>query len=242
MGLLCKRRTAKQEDALAVGRYESLLAQAATLDAARRRWYEKLCWWCDVTTKEGADIFVIAPRGPQGQADYAIDLWDFVAYCVSKMHERVVGDGKRFAVVWVQLNNHRFWQWGLRWLLQGIDPSYHRHLEALHVVHPSWAVRFLRLCLWPIAEESLWSRFHAHERIEFLETAIDMKAFRLPKDIYTFDKYLDTQAKEMQDQAAKKFGSGSMPGAADVQQGQDTKLMEEYQKLVEQRGKDAKMD
>lgn len=230
-----------------MARYQSLLDAAAKIDAKQRKWYDKLCWWSDVTTKQGADIFVLAPRGPGGQADTRIDIWEFVAYCASKMHDRVVVDGKKFAIVWVQLNNHRFWPWGVRWLLEGVHPNYYKHVEGLHILHPSWGVRFLRLALWPIAEDAFWDRFHAHERIEFLETAIDMKVFRLPKDLYAYDENLDKQAKEMQAEAAKKFGTGGFGGPGMGAPEQDPKMQEQmdsYQKLLEQRGfgKEAKMD
>lgn len=40
--------------------------------------------------------------------------------------------------------------------------------EAVHVVHPSWTVRFFRLVLWPLASDEFWDYFHSHERIELL--------------------------------------------------------------------------
>jgi len=42
----------------------------------------------DVQTKMGAKVFVLAPRGPDGNTECFIDMWALFAYAVTLMHEQ----------------------------------------------------------------------------------------------------------------------------------------------------------
>ena len=42
----------------------------------------------------------------------------------------------------------------------------------------------------------------------FLDVALDMRKFRLPKDIVEYDQWLDKQAEELHKQQAMKHGQG----------------------------------
>jgi len=249
----CRRRSNEAEEVLAQQRYEDLLARGRAVDSKQRHWYDKLCWWSDVSTKTGARIFCVAPRGPKGQTEYPISMWELIAYCLTKLHDHVVTESRQFAIVWVQLNDHRLGLMDLRRLKASLHPRYLAMLEGLHIVHPSWLVRALRLLLWPIAEDELWDRWHAHERVEFLDSHVDMKKFRLPKDIYEYDKWLDKQAQEATEQANKRFGSGGASGglggfgggAMEAEGNKAKEQMDQFKRLLEERGKagkDAKGD
>jgi len=216
-----------------------------SLSEKQRYWYDKLCWWSDALTEEGNRIFVVAPRGPKGQIDYPIDMRELMAYCLTKLHDHVVTEQKRFAIVWVQLSDHRLWPWDLRRLKASLHPSYSQLLEAVHVVHPSWTVRILRILLWPIAEDALWDRFHSHERIEFMEGFISPEKFRLPKDIYEYDKWLDRQAQEMNSEAAKRFGGGTTGMFGGDEDKKIKEQMDSMKRMMEENGfgdKDGKLD
>merc|ERR1712217_940138 len=104
------------------------------------------------------------------------------------------------------MNDHRMWPQTVRKFKASLHPYFLKQFEAMHVVHPSWGVRVLRLLLWPVAEEAFWDHFHAHERIEFLESFVDMKKFQLPSDIYEYDKWLDKQAAELSENAKSNMG------------------------------------
>merc|ERR1711924_558163 len=160
----------------------------------------------------GAKVFVVAPRGPGGDNECYIDMWNLICYCLEQMHDRVVERGEMFAVVWVQMSNHRIWPVTAMMLKRQLHERYGRFLEALHVVHPSWSVRVLRLGLWPIASEEFWDQFECHERVEFLEPGINLRKLALPQDIYEYDKFLDKQAEEMSKQMASQMHGGSFGG------------------------------
>ncbi|OLP88390.1 Lysosomal aspartic protease [Symbiodinium microadriaticum] len=125
-------------------------------------------------------------------------------------------------------------------LRQAMD--YATWLEAIHVVHPSWTTRILRLVLWPLASEEFWDYFHSHERIEFLDVALDMRKFRLPKDIMEYDKWLDQQAAELHKQQAMKQGAmmsgsfGSMASGMDEERKKMDQQMEDMKRILEQKG------
>jgi len=225
--------------------YRELILKGRKVSEKQRYWYDKLCWWSDEPTKGGSRIFVLAPRGPKGQTDYPIDMSEFIAYCLTKLHDHVVTEQRRFAIVWVQLSDHRLGTLALRRLKASLHPGYLRRLEAVHVVHPSWAVRILRILLWPIAEDEFWDRFHSHERIEFMDSHIDMQKFRLPKDIYEYDKWLDKQAQETNQEAAKRFGGGTTGMMGGEEDGKFKEQMDAMKGLLEARGysgQDSKMD
>lgn len=240
----CKRRRSPEEDVQSRTKsYNELLKLGRSVPENRKAWYEKLAFWSDVKTKMGNRIFVLAPRGPRGETEVHIDMWELLAFSLVLMHDSVVTEGASYSVVWVQLNNHRMWPWTMLNFAEYLHPKYGQLLEALHVVHPSWGCRILRLVLWPIADDELWDYFYAHERVEFLDTHMDMRKFRLPKDIYEYDKWLDQQAQEINEQAKKQFGGGSMFGASPggFQLSEEDKRnhqmqMEELKRLLEQKG------
>jgi len=202
----CRRRSAK--DAAPGQRYKDILAVAGNVPKKKKDWYDKLCWWSDVRTKQGARIFVLAPRGPKGELETWIHMWELFSYAVGKMHEFVVDQDSRFTLVWVQMSDHRTWPCSLYEFKDSLHERFHKNLEAIHVVHPSWSVRLLRLALWPIADDEFWEHFHSHERIEFVDQYINLREFIFPKDIIEYDKWLDKNAQEMQDQAKGRFGGG----------------------------------
>lgn len=153
-------------------------------------------------------------------------------------------------MVWVQLSDHRVWPWQAWRFSESLHERYGNNLEALHVIHPSWTIRILRLILWPLASEEFWDFFYAHERIEFLDTHIDFGKFRLPKDVYEYDKFLDQQAAELSKSNAMRHG-GSFGGMG-MGMGMDSNSqteedknkfdfqMDEMKRLVEQQGKGGK--
>lgn len=55
--------------------------------------------------------------------------------------------------------------------------------------------------------EVLSSPQHCHAA-RFLDVALDMRKFRLPKDIVEYDQWLDKQAEELHKQQALKHGQG----------------------------------
>ncbi|CAK9089545.1 unnamed protein product [Durusdinium trenchii] len=136
---------------------------------------------------------------------------EFLGFALSKMHKTVIEEEQRYAVVWVQESDHRVGPWMAWRFSESLPESYAKNLEAVHVVHPSWTVRFLRLILWPLASEDFWDYFHSHERIEFLDVALDLRKFRLPKDIVEYDQWLDKQAEELHKQQAMKHSHGASP-------------------------------
>ncbi|CAE7807560.1 unnamed protein product [Symbiodinium sp. CCMP2592] len=240
----CRRRKSKEEEAdAAQARYEQLLKIGSAVDQRKREdWYDRLAWWTDVKTKSGARVFVLAPRGPRGETEYGINMHELLAYALSKMHRVVAEEDTRFAVVWVQLSDHRVGPWQCFRFAESLHERYAANLEAIHVVHPSWTTRILRLVLWPLASEEFWDYFHSHERIEFLDVALDMRKFRLPKDIMEYDKWLDQQAAELHKQQAMKQGAmmsgsfGSMASGMDEERKKMDQQMEDMKRILEQKG------
>ena len=180
--------------------------------------------------------------------DYYINMRELLGFALSKMHKVVAEEDERFAVVWVQESDHRVGPWFAWRFSESLHESYGKNLEAIHVVHPSWSVRFLRLFLWPLANDDFWDYFHSHERIEFLDVALDMRKFRLPKDIVEYDQWLDKQAEELHKQQAMKHGQGSFLGAfgsngVDEEKKRLEEQMEEMKRVLEQKsGRSAKTD
>lgn len=196
-------------------RYREMVAAGRKIEDKKKDWYEKLAWWSDVKTKGGGRIFALVPRGPRGEIDMWIDMWELLCFAVGKMHEHVVSEDKPFAIVWCQFGDHRLFFPTLSRVRNSLHPKFAKNFEALHIVHPSWGIRLLRLALWPIAPDEFWDAFHAHERVEFLDPAIVTESpdFRLlPRDVYEHDKWLDQQAKEMNEQAKQRGGFGGMGG------------------------------
>lgn len=247
--LRCRHRRSKEDlNADALKRYHSLLASGKTVpEKKQKEWYDKLAWWSEAKTKNGARIFVLAPRGPEAELDFPVDMRELWAYSLCKMHEVIVEEDSKFALVWVQLSDHRVWPWNVLSCLESLHERYSKNLEAVHVVHPSWSVRILRLLLWPLASDELWDYFYSHERVEFLDSFIDMKTFRLPKDVYEYDKWLDKQSEELHKQQQAKYGGGpsmfggalgSTFGMSDEERQKNDLQMEELKRLLQAKGMD----
>ncbi|CAJ1338471.1 unnamed protein product [Effrenium voratum] len=244
----CQRRQVKAQ------RYEQLLEVGRGVpERKREEWYDRLAWWSEVPTKKGAKVFVFAPRGPGGETEYPISMRELLGYALLKMDKVVVEEDSTFAVVWVQENDHRLWPVQAWRLSESLHERYGNNLEAVHVVHPSWTVRFLRLLFWPLASEEFWDYFQSHERVEFLDVALDMRRFRLPKDIVEYDKWLDKQAEELHKQQASKQGLGGSFGGgfgggfgnignSDEERKKLEQQMEEMKRALAQKGYSGKAD
>lgn len=206
--LTCQRRApaAKADTSATAAAYEALRKKGQELSVVEKAAFKQMAWWSAAETKTGAKVFILAPRGPGGDTECSIDMWKLFAYAVDQMHEHVVKHEQRFAVVWVQFSAHRVWPFSALTLKNHhLHEKYGRFLDAVHVVHPSWTVRLLRLALWPIASDEFWDIFQCHERVEFLDTYMSLKKLALPDDIAVFDKWLDTQAEEITKNAAKQM-------------------------------------
>lgn len=238
----CPRRQSPEAlEKAQLQRYREMTLAGRGVPQKRKEWYEKLAWWSDCKTKQGGRIFVLVPRGPKGEHDVWIHMWELLQFATSKMHGHVVTENKPFAVVWVQFGDHRIWLPTINKFQNSLHPNYAKNLEAVHVVHPSWGVRVLRLVLWPIAPDDFWDRFHAHERVEFLETFVSLQKFTLPKDVYDYDKWLDKQALEMSEQAKDRMfgGMGGGSGAmSEEEQRKHQQQMEEFKRLLAEKGLD----
>eukprot|EP00415_Alexandrium_ostenfeldii_P004132 UN4132 len=164
-------------------------------------------------------------------------MWELLGYAVNKLHEYAVTQDNRFAIIWCHFGDTRMWVPTMQQFRNSLHPKYAKNFEALHVLHPSWSTRILRLLLWPIAPDDFWDKFHAHERIEFLEPHVDLRKFRLPSDIYEHDKWLDKQAIEMSEQAKARglggFGASAM-NQEEKEKQQDT--MEQFKRMMSTKG------
>lgn len=199
--------------------------------------FEQMAWWSNAQTKRGARVFVVCARDPDAGLEAYLDMRKLRAYSVFKMHEHVVSQDKKYAVVWAQLNDHRVWPIPALRFKRSLPKRYANNLEAIHVVHPSWSVRILRLCLWPIASEEFWDQFQSHERIEFVEPYVDrMKKLGLPDDLYEYDRFLDKQAEEMSKQAAQQMGGRWSSPGMEAESKQYNNQMKEIEKLLKQKG------
>eukprot|EP00930_Biecheleria_cincta_P064926 TRINITY_DN5061_c0_g1_i1.p1 TRINITY_DN5061_c0_g1~~TRINITY_DN5061_c0_g1_i1.p1 ORF type:complete len:300 (+),score=58.07 TRINITY_DN5061_c0_g1_i1:38-901(+) len=244
----CQRRRSREAREASYGKLLDLGRKIP--EQKQTDWYEKLAWWSDAKTKRGARVFVLAPRGPQGETDHPIDMSELLAFALTKMDKTVVKENTAFAVVWVQLSDHRVWPWQAWRFSELLHARYADNLEAVHVIHPSWTIRILRLFLWPLASDEFWDYFYAHERIEFLDTHIDFGKFRLPKDVYEYDKWLDQQAAELSKSNAMRHGGafggmGMGMGMDSTSQTDEEKKkfdiqMEEMKRLLEQQGQGGK--
>ena len=59
----------------------------------------KLYLTANLRTKQGSRVFVLAPRGPQGETDYYINMKELLGYALSKMH-KVVAEEDFMRDVW----------------------------------------------------------------------------------------------------------------------------------------------
>lgn len=194
--------------------------------------YARMAWWSEARYKRGeahykvaesantdtcnSQVFVLAPRGKGAMIDMAkVDMWKLLGYAMSQMHDHVVRQNKRYTLLWMCFGDHRLWPWQVLNVYRNIHERYVTNLDAIHIVHPSWTVRSLRLIMWPLERflpEDIWERFHAHERIEFLDSeGLNTKRLDLPDDIIKYDKSLDEHAEESMRMASDMLGgSGSM--------------------------------
>lgn len=252
VGLLtCRRRAAGAREGSSAStsspEYEALRKCGRSLGDDEKAAFAKMAWWSTSQTKSGAKVFVLAPRGPDGDTECYIPMWKLLAYTASQMHEHVVKRGERFAVVWVQCSNHRVWPFTARAFKSHLHERYARCLDAVHVVHPSWTVRFLRLALWPFASDAFWDQFECHERVEFLDSFMDLKKLELPDDIYEFDKFLDRQAEETSKESARQMNGrmgfgGGLDAASDPQSMMYKEQMDAIQQKLQGQGRDKKSD
>eukprot|EP00933_Yihiella_yeosuensis_P055288 TRINITY_DN54010_c0_g1_i1.p1 TRINITY_DN54010_c0_g1~~TRINITY_DN54010_c0_g1_i1.p1 ORF type:complete len:296 (+),score=54.49 TRINITY_DN54010_c0_g1_i1:36-923(+) len=246
--LRCKHRKPKeklQDEALS--RYQRHLELGKSIpERKQKEWYAKCAWWSAGKTKQGNRVFILAPRGPEGERDYPIDMWELLGYALSKMHDVVAVENCPFAVIWVQMNDHQMWPWTMVHFMESLHGKYSRNLEAVHVVHPSWTFRILSLALWGLASDDFWDYYHSHERVEFLDTFIDMKTVKLPKDIHDYDKWLDQEASELNKKQAAKYGGTSLfseglptpnMGGTEEARSENEMKLEELKRLLEKGGK-----
>lgn len=252
LALLTCRRRAKE---LKIGSppsvfpvYEALRKHGQELSDDQKAAFGKMAWWSKSETKMGAKVFVLAPRGPHGDTECHIDMRGLLAYTVDQMHDHVVKQGALFAVVWVMFSDHRVWPLSAWSFKKHLHERYARCLDAVHVVHPSWSVRLLRLALWPYASDALWDHFECHERVEFLDSYMNLKTLALPADVLEYDKFLDRQAEEATQNAGKQMnggwgqhgvgGMGSTGAGVDAAMGskQYKEQMENLEKLLSEKG------
>merc|ERR1711865_899117 len=154
-----------------------------------------------------------------------------------------------FAVVWLQFSGHRVWPFSALTLKNHhLHEKYGRFLDAVHVVHPSWSVRLLRLALWPFAGDEFWDQFQCHERVEFLDSSVNLKKLALPADVIAYDKFLDVEAEEMSKNAHKtmsKHWGGYNPMMQEDSQSssqQYKEQMDDIQNVLSQKGYSKKSD
>jgi len=236
--ITCQRRAAPVADPNALAPvYQDLIIMGAKLAKTEEAKFEKMAWWSQAQTTDGARIFVVCARDPDRGPEAYFDMRELRAYSTFKLHEHVVTQNKRYAVVWAQLNDHRVWPLSALIFKNCLPQRYADNLDAIHVVHPSMTVRFMRLALWPVASEEFWDQFHSHERIEFLAPHVNqMKKLLLPDDLYKYDKWLDKQAEEMSRKANQQMGSGRWSSASwEAEQKQHQEQMKELQRLMKAR-------
>lgn len=188
--LTCRRRAAASGLAYA---YRCLILAGRGLPVEEQEKLKTMAWWSEATSKAGNRVFVFAPRGEGEEDDVEgyIDMWKILSYATSEMHEHVVMQNKKFAVVWIQLNDHRI-SMGQYWSFKRkLHEHFGKNLEAIHVVHPSWTMRLLCLSWIPLANDDFWNKFFVHERVEFLDDFVDLKALSLPSYVQDHDRGLD---------------------------------------------------
>lgn len=249
--LTCRRRAPQAKGSPSTSKaYEDLRKCGQALSDNEKASFQKMAWWSQVKTKTGAQVLVLAPRGAGGDTECYIDMWKLLAYAACQMHDRVVKRDEPYAVVWIQFSSHRVWPLTAMAFKRHLHERYSSCLDAVHVVHPSWTVRFLRLALWPFASYEFWDQFECHERVEFLETFMSLNKLELPGDVYAYDKFLDKQADEMSAESAKHmngrfgmglFGSG-MDAGSDPQSVKYKEQMDDMQRLLQEQGHDKKSD
>merc|ERR1712232_1077421 len=182
--------------------YRNLLLTGRGLSDVEQILFGKMAWWSDAVSSDGGRVFVLSPRGEDGELEGYTDMWKLSAYSLAQMHPRVVESGEKYSVVWVQAGDHRLSFWAARKVRRSLPDQYSGNLAGVHVVHPSWSYRVMELALWPFVDESFWDSFYCHERVEFLEQHMRVKELDLPADVIEYDQYLDKEAQYMSEQAA----------------------------------------
>eukprot|EP00927_Polykrikos_kofoidii_P055217 TRINITY_DN494_c0_g1_i1.p1 TRINITY_DN494_c0_g1~~TRINITY_DN494_c0_g1_i1.p1 ORF type:complete len:387 (+),score=66.77 TRINITY_DN494_c0_g1_i1:105-1163(+) len=194
-------------------RYREFVLRGRHLSEERRKAYAKMAYWTDARTKDTSALaFVFAPRGFNGNLHDYVDMDELLAYTVAQLHEKVVTSGKTYAVVWVMCTDPRIGLWGARRLKQTVLPKYGELLDSIHVVHPTWPIRILRLVLWPLVSEEFWDHFLCHERVEFLSSDFDIEKLRLLEDVCEYDKVLDREAEQIAEQTRQQLGQQGFMG------------------------------
>jgi hypothetical protein len=197
--LSCRRRASNTRPA---SKYECLVRDGRALSAAEQDTFGSMAWWSESPAKSGEKVFIVVPYAPAadepggvvGPAE-DVNMWKLLAYVLSQMHDHVVQENQPYSVIWIQLNDHRVSSWSAWSFKRSLHQRYSENLRTFHVVHPSWSIRLLRLFLWPISSEEFWDHFVSHERIEFLDTFVDVESLGLPRDICEYDTFLDAEAK-----------------------------------------------
>jgi len=253
--LTCRRRAsgakAGSSTSKSLEAYRDLIKCGHSLSDNEKAAFRNMAWWSEVETKTGAKVFVLAPRGAGGDQECYIDMWKLLAFAACQMHDHVVKRDEPYAVVWIQLSSHRVWPLTAMAFKRHLHERYSSCLDAVHVVHPSWIVRLLRLALWPVASYEFWDKFECHERVEFLDSFMSLSKLELPDDIYAHDKFLDKQADEMSAETAKhmngRFGMGmygsGTEAARDPENMKYKEQMESIERLLgEKQGHSKKAD
>jgi len=224
--------------------YKKLIKAARSLPEKRQDELSKMAWWSPATDRNnGTRIFVLAPRGADGDTECYIDMWTLLAYMLSQLHDHVVVKDQRYVIVWCMFSDHRVGPLSALSFRAHLQERYRKNLDAVHVVHPSWTIRVIRLALWPLADDEFWNVFESHERIEFLDSHTNLKKLALPRDIYEYDQFLDKEAEQMTQQAAKQMqggrwtpGSNMMPNPDDAESKKCQEQMDHLQKLLQEKG------
>eukprot|EP00928_Gymnodinium_smaydae_P025116 TRINITY_DN20112_c0_g1_i2.p1 TRINITY_DN20112_c0_g1~~TRINITY_DN20112_c0_g1_i2.p1 ORF type:complete len:294 (+),score=61.22 TRINITY_DN20112_c0_g1_i2:39-884(+) len=218
-GVLGCRRRASAGAAGALGggaqhaAYRAAVLEGRALADEQRRRFAAMAYWSAAEVEGGARVFVLAPRGDDGDLDGGVDMWALLHYALSVMHDHVVEQRRPFALVWILAGDHRLWTCSAFRLRRTLHDAYTEKIVEFHMVHPSWAVRLIQLALWPVVSESFWDRVFCHERIEFLSSHVSIPRLQLPADIVEFDKFLDKEQQLMTEQGAMLSGGPVMQGS-----------------------------
>jgi len=203
----CRRRARILTASGASTAYRDLVLAGRGLCDADRAKFEYMAWWSEAITSNGTRVFVLAPRGADGELEGSVDMWRLLTFAVSLMNNHVVDEDKKFAIVWIQTGDPRVQAWSAWQFRRSLHDKYFSNLEAIHVVHPSWSLRCIQLFTWLLSRSEAWECFYNHERIEFLDAHMDLKKLGLPTDVYEYDQVLDKEADLMSEQAALQMGS-----------------------------------
>lgn len=198
--------------------YTRLLEKARAIPTERQEVLGHMAWWSGAETKEGTPVFVVAPRGFDGQLEGTVDMWELLLYATTLMHEHVVEQNRTYAAVWIQAGDHRMWPLSAWKFRRALHKRFFDNVDAVHAVHPSMTVRLYELVLWPFVEDSFWDRFITHERIEFVGSHFDVDKLGLPQDLFEYDGLLDAESRLFTEQASIMVGGAGFSLEAQVPQ------------------------